>query len=213
MQPVFSATEATFLFPGPAGEIEVLTTPLPEHSSTPPATAVICHPHPLHGGTLRNKVVTTLARTFQELGLRTLRFNFRGVGKSNGVYAEGRGEMQDLLTLIQWVKINFPSDPIWLAGFSFGAYVATMAAMQVEVARLITVAPQVSRFAECGPIHIRCPWILVQGEQDEVIAPAEVFNWFETLNPQPTLIRFPAAGHFFHGQLIELRQQLIAHLK
>lgn len=216
----FPLIESTFLIPGPAGDLELITSPIDEakHKS---AVAVICHPHPLHGGTMNNKVVTTLARAFKDLGLRTVRFNFRGVGKSEGSFAAGIGETDDLLAVINWVKKTCPGDALWLAGFSFGGYVsARVAALYapsnkgdalhepISVAQLVTIAPQVSRFKSTYPM-ITCPWLLVQGEQDEIVSPEEVFEWVETLNPKPIVIRMSGAGHFFHGQLLELRRKLV----
>ncbi len=206
---LFPSTESTFLLPTNNGQIEILTCPDdPSHAPIKNATAIICHPHPLFGGTMHNKVVTTLARVFRDVGLRSVRFNFRGVGKSTCVHDEGRGELDDLLFLVEWVKNNFPNDPIWLAGFSFGAYVATKGAMQISPAQLVTIAPQVSRFKQDDLTRVTCPWILVQGEQDEVVSAEEVFQWIETLPHKPDVIRMPTAGHFFHGQLMELRRLL-----
>lgn len=201
---MFPSTESTFLLPGPVGDIEILASPVDSAHTT----AIICHPHPLFGGTLHNKVVTTLARAFRDLGIRTLRFNFRGVGKSSGVHDEGRGELTDLLTIVAWIKQLFPNDALCLAGFSFGAYVATKAAMQISPKQLVTIAPQVSRFKGEDLALVTCPWLLVQGEQDEVVSAEEVFAWIETLPHKPKVIRMPTAGHFFHGQLLELRQLL-----
>ncbi len=204
---IFPETESTILLPGPAGHIEVLTTPV---NATHPkqATAIICHPHPLFGGTMNNKVITTLAKTFQTLGLRTVRFNFRGVGKSTGTHDEGRGETEDVLVLMNWIKTLFPQEEIWLAGFSFGAIVAMRAAMQNNPARLITIAPPVIRFELNDVTKIKCPWWLVQGEQDDVVLASDVYTWYDTLDPKPHLIRMPMAGHFFHGLLLELREAL-----
>src|SRR5579872_3570691 len=200
----FPSEESTFLLPGAAGDIEILATPVAETLKN--ATAIICHPHPLFGGTMNNKVVTTLARVFRDLGLRSVRFNFRGVGKSSGVHDEGRGEVDDLLTIVDWIKKLFPNDTVWLAGFSFGAYVATKGAMQISPEKLVTIAPQVSRFKQDDLARVTCPWVLVQGEQDEVVSAEEVFAWIETLPHKPDVIRMPTAGHFFHGQLMELRR-------
>lgn len=206
---IFPLEESTFLLPGAAGDIEILTTPQDEtRAQLKNATAIICHPHPLFGGTMHNKVVTTLARVFRDVGLRSVRFNFRGVGKSSGLHDEGRAEVDDLITIVNWVKQVFPNDPIWLAGFSFGAYVATKGAMQISPQQLVTIAPQVSRFQQDDLTLVTCPWLLVQGERDEVVSAEEVFAWIETLPHKPKVIRMPTAGHFFHGQLMELRRLL-----
>jgi alpha/beta superfamily hydrolase len=210
----FPPEESTFLLPGAAGDIEIITMPHDEkRADLKNATAIICHPHPLFGGTMHNKVVTTLARVFRDLGLRSVRFNFRGVGKSSGVHDEGIGEVKDLLTIVAWIKKLFPNDAIWLAGFSFGAYVATKGAMQISPQQLVTIAPQVSRFKQDDLALVTCPWVLVQGEQDEVVSAEEVFAWIETLPHKPEVIRMPTAGHFFHGQLMELRRLLETYLK
>ena len=214
MRIAFPANESTLLLPGAAGDLELITSPITENHPTPKnTTMIICHPHPLHGGTMHNKVVTTLARVARDLGMRSVRFSFRGVGKSAGVHDLGRGELVDTLQIIEWIKANFPSDSIWLAGFSFGAYIATKAAMQVNPAQLVTIAPQVSRFKEDDLALVTCPWLLVQGEADEVVSAQEVFAWIDTLPRQPSVIRMPTAGHFFHGQLLELRSQLEGFLQ
>lgn len=209
MQP-FPNEESIFLFEGPVGAIEVLTTPA--NIEKPIANAIICHPHPLHGGTMTNKVVTTIAKAFRELGLRTVRFNFRGVGKSAGKYAEGIGETDDVLALAQWLTELFPEDPLWLAGFSFGGFVAARASTQLSVQQVVSVAPQASRFHDLPLASIPSPWLIIQGEKDEIIPPQEVYDFVENTVPKPTLIRLPNAGHFFHGQLLELKNALMTAL-
>lgn len=204
---LFPNEETTFLFPGPVGNIEIIAHS-PREEKQIAATVIICHPHPLFGGTMNNKVVTTLARVFHDLGLRTVRFNFRGVGKTEGIHDQGVGEMEDVLAIANWIKKIFPNDKIWLAGFSFGGFVATMAATQLYVEKLITVAPQVSRFAGTNVSSITAQWLVVQGELDDVVSPAEVYAWINTIEPKPALIRLPNAGHFFHGQLLELRKAI-----
>jgi len=206
----FPLTETTFLLPGPVGDLEVLVTP--NENSTRAATAIVCHPHPLYGGTMNNKVVTTLARTFRDLGLHVVRFNFRGIGKSVGQYAEGKGELDDLLAIVAWVKQVRPQDEIWLSGFSFGACIAAKAATQISVAQLVTIAPAVKHLDMRDLPPITAPWLLVQGENDEVVLPEDVYAWVETRDPQPKLIRLPGAGHFFHGQLMDLRRAIEANL-
>jgi alpha/beta superfamily hydrolase len=202
----FPESDSHFLLPASRGVIEVMTT-LPENNP-PKGTAIICHPHPLFGGTMHNKVVTTLARVFHELGLRTVRFNFRGVGKSEGVHDQGIGETEDLLFIANWVKNHFPSESIWFAGFSFGGYVAARGASQFSVKQLVSIAPQVTRLIEAPIASITVPWIIVQGEKDEIVSPEAVYAWVETLISPPIVIRVPEAGHFFHGKLIELREVL-----
>lgn len=201
--------QQSLLLEGPAGQLEVLTT-YPESPHNPPVIAVICHPHPLFGGTLTNKVVTTLARSFSTLGFSTVRFNFRGVGKSQGEYDKGIGETEDLLALLQWLKTACPDHAIWLAGFSFGAYVAARGAKKWPVEQLICVAPPIENFPFKSLPPFPCPWLLVQGDQDEVVSADAVFSWAESLDNPPPVIKIKGATHFFHGQLIELREELIA---
>lgn len=201
----FPTEEQSFLFQGPEGDIEMLLTPA-LHAK--PVTAIICHPHPLYGGTMTNKVVTTLARALSDAGVRTIRFNFRGVGKSAGVHDHGKGEVEDVIAIARWIKEISPNDALWLAGFSFGGFVAAQAATRLPVEKLVTVAPQASRFLENPLLPITIPWLIVQGELDEVVPPAEVYAWIDTLQPKPTLVKLPKAGHFFHGQLFELRRVL-----
>lgn len=193
----------TLSLPGPAGALEALTA-CPE--SPAPASAVVCHPHPLQGGTLHNKVVHTLARAFGELGLRTVRFNFRGVGASAGTHAHGVGETEDVLAVLDWVRTQRPHDQLWLAGFSFGAFMALRAAAQFPVAQLVLVAPPVNFYPELGPAPgPRVPTLVLQGEDDDVVPAAAVRAWVERLPLRPRLRTFPGVGHFFHGRLNDLR--------
>jgi uncharacterized protein len=201
--PDFPASAANLLLPGPAGAIEVAVD-VPE-SGARDGVAIICHPHPLQGGTMFNKVVTTLDRGLGELGLSTVRFNFRGVGKSEGVHDEGRGEADDLIALAEWVRATRPGAALWLAGFSFGSYVVLRVASRLAPAEVILVAPPVGRW-DFGAIEWpRCPVLIVQGVDDEVVDARAVFAWAERETPAPTLVRMPETGHFFHRRLIDLR--------
>lgn len=198
--------ETEVFIKGPAGELELLVG-APEEENRK-SWGIVCHPHPLYGGTMHNKVVTTLVKVFQDLGLNTIRFNFRGIGRSVGEFDNGDGELQDLLAVIDWVQRERSSFNISLAGFSFGAYIAAKAAAQIPVERLITIAPPVHHFPMQNLAPIICPWVLVQGEQDDVVPPNEVLAWAEKRVPPPKIIRMPQAGHFFHGQLGELRMKI-----
>lgn len=199
-------TETTQLIAGPAGQLELVVS---EPTHTPrSAWGIVCHPHPLFGGTMNNKVVTTLVKTFQGMGVATVRFNFRVVGQSEGRFDQGQGELEDLLAVIDWVQQQQIRNEIWLGGFSFGSYVAAKAATRIPVNKLVTIAPPVQHFPMQELPPITCPWILVQGELDDVVPPQEVFTWAEERNPKPIIIRFPEAGHFFHGQLAELRARI-----
>ena len=191
---------------GPAGALEALTL-CPAHG-TAVATAVILHPHPLHGGTMHNKVVHTLARAFGELGIASVRFNFRGVGASAGRFAHGEGETGDALAVIAWVRAQRPGTPVWLAGFSFGAYVALRAAVPAQVSGLVTVAPAVHLYDFSTLALPHCPWLLIQGEADEVVPVAAVHDWLSGIVPRPQALFLPGVGHFFHGRLNELKSAL-----
>ncbi len=198
----------TVWIPGPAGVLEGLTA-CPPDGREMHAIGVICHPHPLYGGTLHNKVVDTLSRTLNALGIGTLRFNFRGVESSEGEYAQGIGEVDDLRAVLNWAQRQRPGHALWLAGFSFGAYVALSVAREFPLSGLITVAPPVNFFDFAVVTPPDCPWLLVQGEADEIVSSAEVFAWAERQNPMPQIIRMPEVGHFFHGQLNQLREHLV----
>lgn len=201
--PAFSSAVDGLLLPGAAGSIELVAAIADEQPRA--ATAVICHPHPLQGGTMHNKVVTMLERSLRELGLDTVRFNFRGVGNSEGSFDEGKGEGDDLATIVDWVRATKPGDAIWLAGFSFGSYVALSRAVALDAAALISIAPPVGRWDFDSISLPDCPWLIVQGEEDEVVDPAAVFAWVDSLADPPHLVRMPETGHFFHRRLIDLR--------
>ncbi len=201
---------------GPAGEIEALVEiPAEDRADDGAATprfGVVCHPHPLYGGTLDNKVVYTLARAFVELGVPTIRFNFRGVGSSAGRYDEGRGETADALAAVAYGRERWPGALPWLGGFSFGGAVAVRAAAQAQPETLVTVAPGITRVAMDGVGSPACPWLIVQGDADDVIEPAAVLEWGRRQSPAPTVRLLPGAGHFFHGRLHELRQIVLDFL-
>ena len=192
---------------GPAGRLEaILDTP----KEVPPAgRAVVCHPHPQHGGTMHNKVAHTLARAFVLSGFQTLRFNFRGTENSEGEYDAGVGELDDALAAIDWLRERSPDGPTWLAGFSFGAAIAIRAALETELDGLISVAPAVYRFASGLDSQPQCPWLIVQGDEDELVAVDETIGWVNGLDPGPELVVMPGAEHFFHGRLVELRSIVI----
>lgn len=189
---------------GPAGALEVALN-LPEAEAR--ALALVAHPHPLQGGTLDNKVAQTLAKTFAALGYASVRFNFRGAGKSEGAFDEGAGETDDALAALEFGRREFPAiatRPPVLAGFSFGSYVQSRVARTVVPERMVLIGPAVSRFsADSLPTDT----IVVHGEQDDVVPLAEVLAWARS--PQLPVIVFPGCGHFFHGRLPQL-QRVIA---
>lgn len=198
--------EVTQLIKGPEGELEVAISESTENPKS--AWAIVCHPHPLYGGTMHNKVVTTLAKTFQAQGAATVRFNFRGVGRSTGTFDHGKGELDDLMAVIDWVQQTSMKQEIWLGGFSFGGFIAAKAASEIPVNKLVTVAPAVQHFPMNDLPPINSKWVLVQGERDDVVPPEVVFEWVATRDPKPIVLKFPEAGHFFHGQLSELRERI-----
>jgi uncharacterized protein len=202
---------------GSAGRLEALIeTPLPAAAgaaASPAAFGVICHPHPLYGGTMDNKVVWTLARAFQELGAPTIRFNFRGVGASAGTHADGPGEVEDALAVIANGRGRWPHAALWLAGFSFGGAVALQAAAAAPPACLVTVAPAITRLDGGDVPRPACPWLIVEGEADDVVPAAVVIGWARRLSPEPELALLPGAGHFFHGRINELRDTVLEFMR
>ena len=191
---------------GPAGDIEAR---LELNVEQPMFRALICHPHPLFGGTMDNKVVTTLSRACRDAGAAVLRFNFRGVGASQGVHGGGFSEAEDLLAAEAWLDQRYPDLPLWLAGFSFGSYVAARGAVSLAAngrapVHLMLLAPPVHNNDFTALDSPGCRVSVVQGEDDEVVPPEEVYRWAERSAWTPELIRIPSAGHFFHGRLPEL---------
>ncbi len=191
---------------GPAGALEALVEEPDGYGRS--EFGVVCHPHPLHGGTLDNKVVYTLARALHDLGIPTVRFNFRGVGASEGAFADGIGETEDALAAVAWGRTRWPAAEPWLLGFSFGAAVAIRAAAQAGARRLVTVAPAVGRVATDRATPA-CPWLLIQGDADDVIDAGAVIAWASGLTPAPQVRVLRGAGHFFHGRLPELREAVV----
>jgi len=187
------------LIDGPVGKLELLC----EGSETANRVMIICHPHTLHGGTMQNKVVHTLARVVTGLGGISVRFNFRGAGNSEGSYDQGRGELADLIAVMHWVQQQWPDVKVGVAGFSFGSYVAWRAAAEQDIICLITVAPPVKMYPFDRLPTPRMPWLLVQGEQDEVISAAEVFDWARQ-HPGVEIKSLADSSHFFHRRLRQL---------
>lgn len=182
------------------GHVGTLESVVEHRASEPNAIAVVCHPHPLHGGTMNNKVVTTLARSLARDGAISVRFNYRGVGASGGSYDGADGELADALAVIDWAVVEFGVLPLVVAGFSFGGAVAYRAVAKRRARALITVAPAIDRIPADTP-EPTSDWLLVQGSADEVIAPEAVAAWLDTRTQTPTQVWLPGVGHFFHGQL------------
>ncbi|MDQ3270012.1 MAG: alpha/beta fold hydrolase [Pseudomonadota bacterium] len=200
---------ATVLLPGPAGALEAIIEAPDSEVPTRPVVAVVCHPLPTEGGTMHNKVVTMSARALRESGVATVRFNFRGIGASEGTFDDGEGEIEDLRAVAAWVRQQRPDAQLWLAGFSFGAYVALALAAELAPGMLILIAPPAGRSWNLEALPPpECPWLVIQGEADEVVDPQAVYAWLEGLKPlahPPELVRMPDTTHFFHRRLIDLR--------
>lgn len=196
-------TSQRLTMPGPAGALEiVIDTP----DDTPRGVAVVCHPHPLQGGTLDNKVAATLARAFVQLGYRAVRLNFRGVGASEGQWDEGRGEVDDALAVI--AAQRDPSLPLALAGFSFGGYVASQAASELPEGQkaigLVLVGPSTLK-QKVPPVPEGT--VVIHGEADDVVPLSATLDW---ARPQSLpVVVIPGAGHFFHGQLPLLKTLVV----
>ncbi len=202
--PSFPTQSGSLLLPGPAGLLE-LAVDLPQAAEARRGVAVLCHPNPPDGGTMHNKVVTMASRALVECGIATVRFNFRGVGQSEGAFDNGRGEVLDQLAVARWAQAARAEDALWLGGFSFGAWVTLKAARQLPVKQMISIAPPVGFRDFTGVLPPPCPWLLIQGETDEIVDAAGVFAWAAKLQPPPTIVRMPDTGHFFHRRLLDLR--------
>jgi len=176
----------------------------------PRAIAVVAHPLPTMGGTMENKIVTTLVKAFAELGFIAVRFNFRGVGDSSGVYDDGNGEVDDVLAVVRYAMQEYGPLPLILSGFSFGGYVQARAAEQLHPQKLVLVAPAVGRFAMP---QVPADTLLIHGELDEVVALTDVFAWAR--QQHFPIVVVPEATHFFHGHLHHLKaivnQHFIGH--
>ncbi len=197
------------LIEGPAGAIEVA---IDAAQGQRRGVAVISHPHPLFGGSLDNKVVQTLARAFSQCGWDSVRYNFRGVGASQGVHDEGRGELLDLLALIEQLQ---PQGPLALAGFSFGAFVTSLALAPLlqrrPIDKLVLVGAAASRFAVATiPQESHERTLVIHGEVDDTVPLSAVMDW---ARPHAlTVMVLPGTGHFFHGQLPLLKSLVVRHL-
>ena len=212
MQMDFPRHNARLMLQGPAGQLEAQIE-FPELPRPDSPAAIICHPHPPDGGTMQNKVVTTLAKAFTESGYISLRFNFRGVGHSEGSYDHGAGELADCLAVMDWLRQARPEASVALAGFSFGAWVALKAGAVAAPKLMVSIAPPVG-FRDFSAItRPACPWLAVQGMQDEVVDAGSILAWLDQEPPRPETVVMEQAGHFFHGQLVPLRAHVRAFLQ
>lgn len=251
---IFKDQEQRFLLNGPAGLLAVKTQAGQRAASVAEsvrdtvkgnvesAVAIICHPHPLHGGSMDNKVVTTLARAYRQKGINVVRFNFRGVGDSEGVYDDAQGEQQDLLAVLAWCHDQMGSQysdvvtsldvseasvkssgklatQLWLAGFSFGSAIAAQASFAGGIfenwllQHLLLVAPPVERYAFDRNREFNCPVTVIQGGSDERVNALGVKAWHQGLKSASEWRRLPDAGHFFHGLLPTLKNEVLAAIE
>ncbi|MDO9625729.1 alpha/beta hydrolase [Pseudomonas sp.] len=205
--------ETPLMIAGPCGQLEALWLDTPDARGV----ALICHPNPVQGGTMLNKVVSTLQRTARDSGLATLRFNYRGVGASAGSHDMESGEVDDAEAVANWLRAQRPELPLTLLGFSFGGFVAAalgarLEAQCVKLDKLFMVAPAVHRLSEEVPPASNCPLILIQPEDDEVIDPQVVYQWSAALGRAHELLKVAECGHFFHGKLTDLKDLLLPRL-
>jgi alpha/beta superfamily hydrolase len=197
--------------PGPAGRLEaLLERPHAPHGPRPRAAVVFAHPHPLHGGTMHTKGVYRGTKALASLGCAVLRFNFRGVGASEGTFDNGVGELDDMRAALDFMAAQFPGVELWTAGFSFGAYVAlTVGALDERVARLIGIAPPLHMYDLSAVRQSRKPKYFVQGELDELCPLADLQAFFDELPPPKKLAIVPGANHLFKDKMPELGAALV----
>ncbi|EPL08507.1 alpha/beta hydrolase [Pseudomonas sp. CF161] len=205
--------ETPVVIDGPVGQLEALYLDVPDARGV----ALICHPNPVQGGTMLNKVVSTLQRTARDAGLITLRFNYRGVGASAGTHDMGTGEVDDAQAAAQWLRAKHPELPMTLLGFSFGGFVAASLGGRLEASgeqlkHLFMVAAAVMRLGDTDQLPQGCPLTLIQPETDEVIDPQTVYDWSAALKRPHELLKVAECGHFFHGKLTDLKDLVLPRL-
>ncbi len=211
-----NAQSRRFTIQGPVGAIEAVEDlPSLPAGVAPRGVAVIAHPHPLFAGTMDNKVVQTLARAFVQCGWRAVRFNFRGVGATDGIHDAGRGELQDLLAVIDHASAQDAAVPLALAGFSFGSFVVSHAVEALGPQRvpqqLVLIGTAATRFdVATVPQDLHTRTLVVHGELDDTVPLADVMNWARPQTLPVTVV--PGGSHFFHGQLPLLRGLVVRHL-
>ncbi len=205
--------ETPLFIDGPCGQLEALWLDTPDARGV----ALICHPNPVQGGTMLNKVVSTVQRTARDAGLATLRFNYRGVGASAGSHDMASGEVDDAEAAAHWLRAQYPELPLTLLGFSFGGFVAAALGGRLEAQgetldKLFMLAPAVHRLTAENPPATSCPLVLIQPEDDEVIDPQAVYAWSDDLGRAHELLKVAECGHFFHGKLTDLKDLLLPRL-
>ena len=197
-------------FDGPAGRLECILKF--DETQAPKALAVVCHPHPLSHGTMHNKVVFAIAEAFLALGCVVLRFNFRGVGISAGTHDQGRGELEDALAAVEYLRDRHPGLPCHIAGFSFGAWIAIEAfRSDLHLASLTAVAPPFKYFDPRVLQTLRRPKLFLQGTADDLCPVEELQAWFPTFADPKAQVLFEGAGHFFANHLADLRKAITEH--
>ncbi len=202
----------TVQIPAPHGSLEGLLRTPDAEPPTPQLVALVCHPHPQYGGTMHTKVVFRVAAALVDLGFPTLRFNFRGVGRSTGVYDNGRGERDDAVCALDWLAARYPGVPICLGGFSFGAWVGLpVGCDDARVRQLLGVGVPVRLFSIDALAHCEKPKLIVQGQLDEYGPLDAVAPWFERLPPPKRLEVVPGADHFFTRQQTALYDAIVAY--
>ena len=199
--------------PTQTGHLEAILKP-EEDGVIPRYTALVCHPHPLYGGTMHNKVVFKVAQALQVLGMPALRFNFRGVGHSTGTYDEGRGEMDDVRFALEFLSRRYPSVPVILGGFSFGAYVALrVAAIDDRVQAMIGLGVPARQFEGDYLQGSHKPKLIIQGTKDELAPYALTAQWFEQVPAPKSLVAVHGADHFFQGHLEEIQAIIVSFVQ
>lgn len=205
--------ETPLFIQGPVGQLEALLLEVPDAQGV----ALVCHPNPVQGGTMLNKVVSTLQRTSRDGGYHTLRFNYRGVGASAGSHDMGTGEVDDAEAVAAWLQEKYPNLPVTLLGFSFGGFVAAALGARLEAqgrvpSKLFMIAPAVHRLTAETPSASQCPLVVIQPDTDEVIEPQAVYDWSANLGRAHELLKVAECGHFFHGKLTDLKDLLLPRL-
>jgi alpha/beta superfamily hydrolase len=200
----FPSEQANVVLKGPAGDIEALTD-VPEPEDDQGVVAVVCHSLSREGASMHGKVVHMIERSLREMGAHTVRFNFRGVGGSEGEPDNGFGETEDLIQIAAWAREVCPDSELWLGGFGFGSFVAIRAAQILDVQQLVTVSPPVDTHDFSNLPRPHCPWLVIQGDLDEVTNPDSVYKWAEAQDDPPQLIRMEDTDHLFHRRLMDLR--------
>ncbi|UVL60769.1 alpha/beta fold hydrolase [Pseudomonas sp. B21-032] len=205
--------ETPVFIDGPVGQLEALYLDVADARGV----VLLCHPNPVQGGTMTNKVVSMLQRTARDAGYITLRFNYRGVGASAGNHDMGSGEVDDAQAAATWLLEQHPQMPLTLMGFSFGGFVAAslggrLEASGIELKHLFMVAPAVMRLQDHDTLPQGCALSVIQPQTDEVIDPQIVYAWSGALPRPHELLKVAECGHFFHGKLTDLKELVLPRL-